>query len=637
MISARATLLFGALFLLHNVADAAFYLPGVAPREFQYQDKVELYVNKLTSTKAQLPYRYYELPFCQPKNPKPLGENIGEILMGDRIQTSLYQLFMRYNEYCKILCEKSYSKDDGKKFAKFIKEEYTVDWILDNLPAAVKLYRVDDPQQFQYERGFPLGYSALDEKGNVLYYLFNHIHFVIKYHDEPEHYQGSRIVGFEVEPYSVKHKYEDKDKKKLATCNDQKKVSRDMEPQRIDEGGDVIFTYDVVWEESDIPWSHRWDLYLQGTSGEEDIHWFSIINSLIIVVFLTGIIAMILIRALYRDIAKYNEETAEEAQEETGWKLVHGDVFRPPSGTFGPMLLSVFVGSGFQILAMTAALMVFAVLGFLSPANRGGLLTAMILLFVFMGSVAGYMSSRIFKMFKGKAWKRNTLLTATAFPGTVFGIAFFMNFFVWGSGSTSAVPFGTMLALLVLWFGISTPLVFLGSYFGFKKEEVKAPVRVNQIPRQVPEQPWYLKPLPSIFVGGVLPFGAVFIELFFIMSSIWLHQVYYVFGFLFLVLVILLVTCAEISIVMTYFQLCSEDYNWWWRSFLTPGSSAAYLFLYSILYFFSKLEIDVFTGGMMYFGYMAAAAWAFFLLTGSVGFLSSLWFVRKIYSSIKVD
>jgi transmembrane 9 superfamily protein 2/4 len=29
-----------------------------------------------------------------------------------------------------------------------------------------------------------------------------------------------------------------------------------------------------------------------------------------------------------------------------------------------------------------------------------------------------------------------------------------------------------------------------------------------------------------------------------------------------LVLVILVVTCAEITIVMCYFQLCSEDYHW---------------------------------------------------------------------------
>ncbi len=37
-------------------------------------------------------------------------------------------------------------------------------------------------------------------------------------------------------------------------------------------------------------------------------------------------------------------------QEDFGWKLVHGDVFRPP--TF-PMILSVFVGVGTQILCMT--------------------------------------------------------------------------------------------------------------------------------------------------------------------------------------------------------------------------------------------------------------------------------------------
>lgn len=59
-------------------------------------------------------------------------------------------------------------------------------------------------------------------------------------------------------------------------------------------------------------------------------------------------------------------------------------------------------------------------------------------------------------------------------------------------------------------------------------------------------------------MGGILPFGAVFIELYFIMSSLWLQKFYYVFGFLFLVFLILLLTCAEITIVMIYFQLCNE-------------------------------------------------------------------------------
>ena len=118
---------------------------------------------------------------------------------------------------------------------------------------------------------------------------------------------------------------------------------------------------------------------------------------------------------------------------------------------------------------------------------------------------------------------------------------------------------------LLLWFGISTPLVFLGAYFGYQRKGADFPVRTNQIPRQVPEQVWYMQPAFSVVVGGVLPFGAVFIELFFILSSIWLHQFYYVFGFLLLVVLTLAVTCAEITIVMCYFQLCNEDYRWWWR------------------------------------------------------------------------
>jgi transmembrane 9 superfamily protein 2/4 len=74
----------------------------------------------------------------------------------------------------------------------------------------------------------------------------------------------------------------------------------------------------------------------------------------------------------------------------------------------------------------------------------------------------------------------------------------------------------------------------------------------------VPPQPWYMTPAFSVLIGGILPFGAVFIELFFILTSMWLHQVYYIFGILFLVYTILVITCAEITIVLCYFQLCSE-------------------------------------------------------------------------------
>ena len=129
-----------------------------------------------------------------------------------------------------------------------------------------------------------------------------------------------------------------------------------------------------------------------------------------IVLFLSGMVAMIMMRTLHRDFNRYNAtEAAEDVEEETGWKLVHGDVFRPPPM---PMLLSVCVGTGVQLLAMTVITMVFAVLGFLSPANRGGLMTAMLLLFVFMGVPAGYSSAFLHKSLKGTDWKKNIVLTS---------------------------------------------------------------------------------------------------------------------------------------------------------------------------------------------------------------------------------
>merc|ERR1719401_1555205 len=259
------------------------------------------------------------------------------------------------------------------------------------------------------------------------------------------------------------------------------------------------------------------------------------------------------------------------------------------------------------------------------------------LVFTFMGVFAGYTSARMYKVFGGDDWKLTTLLTAFLFPGIFFTIFFILNLFIWGQKSSGAVPFTTMFALLVLWFGISVPLVFLGSYFGFRKPATTLPVRTNQIPRQIPAQPWFIQPLFTSLVGGVLPFGAVFTELFFIMSSLWQHQFYYLFGFLALVLVILIITCAEISIALTYFQLTSENYNWWWRSFLSSASSAVYVFLYSILYFSSRLQIEKPVSTLLYFGYMFLISIIFFLLTGSMGTVASFYFVKAIYSSIKID
>jgi transmembrane 9 superfamily protein 2/4 len=146
--------------------------------------------------------------------------------------------------------------------------------------------------------------------------------------------------------------------------------------------------------------------------------------------------------------------------------LVHGDVFRPPANI---MLLSVLLGSGAQLFFMTAVTLVFAVLGFLSPSNRGSLATVMIIFYMLFGSVAGYVSARVYKMFNGDSWKKNVFLTAFLFPSLIFTIFVVLNFFLVSAKSSGAVPATTLLAIIGLWFLISVPLCFIGSFFGFRK------------------------------------------------------------------------------------------------------------------------------------------------------------------------
>jgi len=595
----------------------AFYLPGLAPREYNQDEQVDLKVNKLTSAKTQLPYGYYSLPYCQPEKIKVGIENLGEQLAGDLIENSPYKINLMQAKECELLCKKTLEKKEKEKVRNMIEDEYLVNWMVDNLPAATR-YR-QTGSDYMYMNGFLVGIA---QKGK--YYLHNHVTLDLHYHSNPDVYNGYRIVGFEVEPRSATPKGETPD------------CSQNPVPFDIDSTDTFMYSYTVTWTESPVRWASRWDAYLKMQSGAQ-IHWFAILNSLMILLFLSGMVAMILLRTLHRDIATYNEvPTEEEAKEETGWKLVHGDVFRKPDHS---TLLCVFAGSGMQLLGMSVVTLVFALLGFLSPAHRGSLLQSMMLLFTLMGVLAGYVSARLTKVFDGDEgkWKTTTFVQAFLFPGLFFCVFFLLNLCIWGEASSGAVPFTTMFALLVLWFGVSVPLVFFGAYTGFRRDRMEMPVRTNQIPRAIPEQPWYMHPLATSLVGGILPFGAVFTELFFIMSSIWLHEFYYLFGFLSLVLVIVLITCAEISIALTYFQLTSEDYRWWWTAFSASGSSALYVFLYSIMYFHTRLQISHWVSVVMYFGYMGIASCVFMLISGAVGLLTSLHFVRGIYGSIKVD
>ena len=145
--------------------------------------------------------------------------------------------------------------------------------------------------------------------------------------------------------------------------------------------------------------------------------------------------------------------------------------------------------------------------GIISPKDRGSLVNLTIFLFVFLSSVAGYFSTIFFKMFNQANWLLNALITSMLYPALSFSVFFIINLFLWAEGSNAAVPFSTMVALLLLWLCCSTPLALIGAFIGIKKKPIKNPGKVNVLPSQIPPQPWYLELKFICLIGGIIPFG----------------------------------------------------------------------------------------------------------------------------------
>ncbi|PPD77096.1 hypothetical protein GOBAR_DD25979 [Gossypium barbadense] len=592
-----------------------FYLPGSYMHTYSTSDTIVAKVNSLTSIETELPFSYYSLPYCEPLGGiKKSAENLGELLMGDQIDNSPYRFKMNVNESLYVCTTSPLNEHEVKLLKQRTRDLYQVNMILDNLP--VMRIAKQNGVSIQWT-GFPVGFTPPNSNDD---YIINHLKFKVLVHEyegsgvqiigtgeegmgviseaDKKKASGYEIVGFEVTPCSVK--YDPEVMTKLHMYDSISPVNCPLEldkSQIIRERERISFTYEVEFVKSDIRWPSRWDsLFEDGRSTCA-----LVFNSK----FIDGD------HFLSWDLTRY-EELDKEAQaqmneELSGWKLVVGDVFREPDCA---KLLCVMIGDGVQITGMAAVTIVFAAFGFMSPASRGMLLTGMIILYLFLGIAAGYAAVRLWRTLKGtsEGWSK----------------------------STGAIPISLYFVLLSLWFCISVPLTLVGGFLGTRAEAIQYPVRTNQIPREIPARKypsWLL-----VLGAGTLPFGTLFIELFFILSSIWLGRFYYVFGFLLIVLLLLIIVCAEVSVVLTYMHLCVEDWRWWWKAFFASGSVALYVFLYSINYLVFDLQsLSGPVSAILYLGYSMIMAIAIMLSTGTIGFITSFYFVHHLFSSVKID
>jgi len=172
----------------------------------------------------------------------------------------------------------------------------------------------------------------------------------------------------------------------------------------------------------------------------------------------------------------------------------------------------------------------------------------------------------------------------------------------------------------------------------FGNKNLDAPVRTTKVAREIPDDA--TKPYITIaefLIAGCLPFSAIYIELHYIFASMWGHHIYTLFGVLLFAFVLLLIVTSAISVCLLYFKLSREDHRWWWSSFLNGGQSGIAIYIYSWWYYHYISGMTGFLQGSFFFGYMFIVSLAFFLMAGAGGFLSSLVFVKYIYSRVKCD
>ncbi|CAL5358458.1 unnamed protein product [Camellia sinensis] len=563
--------------------------------KYQPDDPVTLWVNKVGPyNNPQETYNYYSLPFCH-----PIGEmahkwgGLGEVLGGNELIDSQIDIKFQKNMEKTTICDLELDEAKVKQFKDAIESSYWFEFFMGML-------RTYDLPLW----GFVGNLHPDKNSDNNKHVLYTHKNIIVKYNKD-------QIIHVNLTQES---------------------------PKPLEVGRALDMTYSVKWIPINVTFARRFDIYLDYPFFEHQIHWFSIFNSFMMVIFLTGLVSMILMRTLRNDYAKYARddddlETLErDVSEESGWKLVHGDVFRPPRNL---VILSAVVGTGAQLALLILLVILLAIVGMLY-IGRGAIVTTFIVCYAFTSFISGYVSGGMYSRNGGKNWIKSMILTASLFPFMCFGIGFLLNTIAIFYGSLAAIPFGTMVVVFVIWAFISFPLALLGTVVGRNWSGApNNPCRVKTIPRPIPEKKWYLTPSVVSMMGGLLPFGSIFIEMYFVFTSFWNYKVYYVYGFMLLVFLILIIVTVCVTIVGTYFLLNAENYHWQWTSFFSAASTAVYVYLYSIYYYYVKTKMSGFFQTSFYFGYTMMFCLGLGILCGAVGYLGSNLFVRRIYRNIK--
>jgi len=397
--------------------------------------------------------------------------------------------------------------------------------------------------------------------------------------------------------------------------------------------GLIFFSYDVEFYESEKTAESRVHDYQ--VLGSDEIHKWSLIISSVVILVLICIVGFIFKTTGRKNNRIYPGIIINENMHQECWKKLAGHVFRPPESL---ALLSTFVGTGVQNLSSSLLILILVCSGVIDKYRRGNILLFGLFINALLGFLSGYFSARLGKMFLGSSPYDSRACAIAFFPTFLYPGINFVGFIIINNiiiPSASSNVFNSLhyfTTFFQVWFAVMIHCASLGNRFGNSRKTLENPSTFNSA--SVPIKSSSFLYLSLSLLGGLLPFGSIFIELKFLMTSNWQHSFYYFYSYLLAALVILAIISALVSIIVTYLHLNNGNPRTWWASFFSTGSVGLYIFGYGILYSFKELNLIGLSSRFVYFGYMLALSLFFTILCGAIGFLASYWFIRKIYQSL---
>ncbi|CAF2393705.1 unnamed protein product [Rotaria sp. Silwood2] len=227
--------------------------------DHRYEDgnEVVLWMNTVGPYhNRQETYNYFSLPFCRgiKKEISHYHETLGENILGVELEYSGIEINFRNDKPKTDFCEITVTPEFYDTFTYAIKNHYWYQMFIDDLP----IWGI---------------VGEMDEAGKSAY-IWTHKKFEIGYNDD-------RIID--------------------VNLTSEAKV-------RLQPNVQLQFSYEVTWKPTKVPFSKRFDKYLDAGFFQHKIHWFSIFNSFMMVLFLVGLVSMILLRTLRKDYARYGKD-----------------------------------------------------------------------------------------------------------------------------------------------------------------------------------------------------------------------------------------------------------------------------------------------------------------------------------------